>query len=532
MSILVPREQESAILAEAIARIKARQRRDFVQFDPVFGATLEEARATQERCAESLATYGQYVFGYEPQPHHQLWCDTIQKIINREIPQTKALFLAPPNTAKSSWISIINPAWYLGKYPTHNVLFLTSSDPNAQTFNLALQTNLGDNDRHSAVFSSALCRPDRKRGWSSRGLFLQGTPRSNKDPAYRAAGWGTHIQGVRASLLLIDDPMDQEDAMSETACEKARQYYDMTVEPRLNPDGFVFAVMTRWNDYDLASHIYKRVREDGDWLVIALPMEAEAEGSDLYPDALGRQPGELLWPERLTEKFVAEKKATMTVAEYAAVYQCSSVAVGGDVFESEDWFRPYPSDFYEKREDGLSLRDRLRVVQGWDFAFSEDERACFTSKVTIGIDSQMNLYVLDVMNERLSTMETENAIVLAAQSEHPLVLGLEETAFRKKITVELARRVTRRVLCNIQIIKPDKDKVSRARLPAFYGQMGKLFVDREAPWYRNFVRQCLAFPESKFNDMVDALSLATQIAAMLDTLKQHKRKQLTFTLGE
>ena len=48
---------------------------------------------------------------------------------------------------------------------------------------------LAESDRHAAVFPDPRCRPDLRRGWSTDGLYLKGTPRTQKEPAYRIAGW-------------------------------------------------------------------------------------------------------------------------------------------------------------------------------------------------------------------------------------------------------------------------------------------------------------------------------------------------------
>jgi len=63
-----------------------------------------------------------------------------------------------------------------------------------------------------------------------------------------------------------------------------------------------------------------------------------------------------------------------------------------------------------------------------------------------------------------------------------------------------------RVMCNVQLIRPQDDKTARALLPASRAQQGKVFVNKEANWYRAFVTECLGFPNTRYKDQVDAFS--------------------------
>src|SRR5262245_6043064 len=192
---------------------------------------------------ERLGAYGWAVHGYRPADHHQEWIDRVSDLLGGRS-RRKLLIVAPPGHAKSTWLSLILPAWYLGRHPDESLLFLTSSDTMARQFGTTVRQTLAENERHRAAFPEGAGRPDPDRGWSTDGLYLRATPASAKDPAYRALGWGASVIGARAHGIILDDPLTQEQARSSVEQEKARRYHDLTVDARLHPGGWMLAVMT------------------------------------------------------------------------------------------------------------------------------------------------------------------------------------------------------------------------------------------------------------------------------------------------
>jgi hypothetical protein len=113
---------------------------------------------------------------------------------------------------------------------------------------------------------------------------------------------------------------------------------------------------------------------EGDrWKLIRLPMEAGAD------DALGRAPGERLWPEWFTQEMVADAKRDPRA--WNALYQQEPAGEDGDYFKRE-WFRdfePQPA--------------RLGIYGASDYAVTE-RGGDFTEHGIFGIDHK-NVYVLD-----------------------------------------------------------------------------------------------------------------------------------------
>ena len=510
----VPAFEADPILREVLTRAKAKKRATARVFDRSLGATRDEVERKYRKMRRDINSFGDYVFGLKPEIFHRYWNGAVDDVIQRRIPQNKILLIAPPNTAKSTWNNIIRCAHYIGNHPDHHVITITSSDDMAKTWDSTIANVLENNERYRAVFSDKSARPYRKRGWSSDGRYLFGIPDVDKDPTYKSVGLNASIMGARANGIILDDPLDQKNAQSESVLRIAKRYIDQTVIPRIQPDtGWLVAIMTRFGEFDLASHMIELAERSGDWLYVRTPMIAQDN------DPLGRRPGELLWPSRLGQDYVQRERRRLTIAEFNMIHQGDPSGIGGDVFSSEAIFQDLPSNFWTE------TFPKCRIIQAWDLAFSENKRACFTVCVTVAIDIDFNMYIVDVLRQRLSISATERLMTQSIKIARPIIVGIEESRFHQQMTRTLVRNVMSRVMVNVQLVQPDKDKRARALLPAARCENGKVYVNKSKSWYEKFVMECLGFPNSRFKDQVDGFSLAAFLVAKLEELVQEDKVQ-------
>jgi predicted phage terminase large subunit-like protein len=295
---------------------------------------------------------------------------------------------------------------------------------------------------------------------------------------------------------------------------------------RLQPnEGWVIAVMTRFHENDLASHYIRLAEADAGWIVLRTPMVAT---NDPDPDPLGRATGELLWPERFGPAYIKAEQADMSIAEWNLVFQCDPTGMGGDIFQSEAHFQPLPANFWSE------IMPRCQVLQFWDLAFSEQKtkKTCFTVAITVAVDPDLNIYILHLLRGRFGLNEAEDEMVKIISITKPLVVGIETDKFHQTAIISMVKRVLGRVMANIQLVRPKDDKISRARLPAGRAQAGKVFINKQAPWYRTFVSEALAFPNSKYKDQVDALSGVTLLVEHIgDVIRTSKRMEVVTSMA-
>src|SRR6476646_9837812 len=63
--------------------------------------------------------------GFEPAAHHRLIINEIESFLDSD--DEVLLLFAPPGSAKSTYVSVLLPSWYLAGHPTHSILAATHS---------------------------------------------------------------------------------------------------------------------------------------------------------------------------------------------------------------------------------------------------------------------------------------------------------------------------------------------------------------------------------------------------------------------
>ena len=96
-----------------------------------------------------------------------------------------------------------------------------------------------------------------------------------------ATSVGGTLTGRGADLIIVDDPLKAEEAMSETARKRVIDWYAGTLVSRLNDKetGAIVVVMQRLHENDLAGHLL----EQGGWQHLDLPAIAMETAS--FPSA-------------------------------------------------------------------------------------------------------------------------------------------------------------------------------------------------------------------------------------------------------
>jgi hypothetical protein len=133
----------------------------------------------------------------------------------------------------------------------------------------------------------------------------------------RAVGVGSGVTGRGANLIIIDDPVkSREEAESEAYRRRVWNWYRDDIYTRLEPNGAVILIQTRWHGDDLAGRLLAEAAAGGEaWEVINLPALADAN------DPLGRQPGEALCPERFSVADLERVRTVLGTYSFEALYQ-------------------------------------------------------------------------------------------------------------------------------------------------------------------------------------------------------------------
>ena len=157
--------------------------------------------------------------GFDPAKHHQLIINEIESFLQSE--DEVLLLFAPPGSAKSTYVSILLPSWYLANNPSHSILAATHSVEFAERWGRRVRNDIAVDEN---VLAIKLSEDSKAAAWWSL----------ENGGEYYGVGAGTGISGFRANLGVGDDLFgSREDAYSETVRQKRWDWYQDDFSARL-----------------------------------------------------------------------------------------------------------------------------------------------------------------------------------------------------------------------------------------------------------------------------------------------------------
>src|SRR5215813_6405948 len=282
----------------------------------------------------------------------------------------------PPRHLKSLMASVAFPAWCLGH------------DPSAQLLCVSYAQDLADKFARE-------CRGIMMSPWYRRLFPTRLAPHRQAVQEFITTGQGYRLAtstggvltGRGADIILIDDPLKPEEALSDAQRQAANDWYDNTLYSRLNDKrrGTIVIVMQRLHEDDLVGHVLAQEA----WEIVRFPAIAEADevhhiDTILGPRCFTRRRGEALHPDREPPETLDRIRRTTGEYNFAGQYQQSPAPLGGGLVKVE-WFKRYSDTQRPELFD--------RVAQSWDTANKATELSDFSVCTTWGVCGK-KLYLL------------------------------------------------------------------------------------------------------------------------------------------
>lgn len=402
----------------------------------------------------------------------------------------RLMIFEPPRHSKSELCSKYFPAWFLGTYPQKRVILLSYETTFAESWGRKARDLVGEYGPSlfgvrvaSNVSSSGAWDIDKHAG----GMV--------------SSGIRGGVTGRGADLLIIDDPVkNAEEALSPTIREKNWDEFQATASTRLEPDGRILLMQTRWHPDDLAGRILQE--QPGEWDVVRLPALA---GED---DLLGRQPGEALWPERWPASRLLKIKSSIDSYWWNSIYDQRPTRSGkfewpdeyfGEHLLTSDW----PSQFE-------------LVVIAIDPSKGKDSRkGDYSAIVAIGV-RHGKIYVDSSIRRRPVSQIVLDGI--AIQNLYgALGVGVESNQFQELLGPEFTRVNTE---CGGAMPLPLYMIPNMVNKELRIGRLGPYLMRRElafrdTPDNRLLIEQLKEFPNGEHDDGPDALEMAIRLGLQL-----------------
>jgi predicted phage terminase large subunit-like protein len=403
----------------------------------------------------------------------------------------------PPRHLKSHLASIAFPAWCLGLRPDIQILCVSYAQDLADKLSRDCRRIVAS-DWYQGVFPTRL------------------SPQRQAVPEFETTAQGfrvaTSVGGVLtgrgADIIVIDDPLKPEEALSQIQREAANEWYDHTLYSRLNDKlvGAIVLIMHRLHEDDLSGHVLAQEA----WEVVRLPAIAEADERHRVETVFGRQcfgrrAGEALQAAREPPPMLEQIRHTIGEYNFAGQYQQSPAPLGGGMIKAA-WFKSYAAS---ERPDPFD-----RIVQSWDTANKATELSDFSVCTTWGIKGK-DLYLLHVLRRRMEYPELKRAVREQCAAFGASVVLIEDKASGTQLIQELVQQG----LHAVTRYQPQTDKIMRMHAQTAMIENGFVHLPTDAAWLPEYLHELAVFPKGKHDDQVDST------AQMLDWVKAGSEPQ-------
>jgi len=316
--------------------------------------------------------------------------------------------------------------------------------------------------------------------------------------------------GRGGDCLVIDDPLNPQQATSDTMRENANTWFQQTMATRLNDKkkGAIVIIMQRLHEHDVSGSCLA----EGGWVHLKIPAIAMDRERIVFPlsgKVIIREPGDVLWPARETREmldFLREKR--MGSYAFSGQYQQEPAPDEGGILKKNWW------QYYQLTDPHASLTPRQilgqlpkmnTVLISWDMAFKDLAESDYCAGTVWG-RSGANYYLLDLIHDHMDFVLAKKA-VRALYQKHPWAsqILIEDKANGTAI-IQSLRKIVHRIIG----INPTESKVARAYAISPLLEAGNVYLPDKtcAPWIDEFVLQCARFPNAAHDDFVDSMTQA------------------------
>ena len=442
---------------------------------------LEQAKDREKCQNEFMSFVGEMWSAFIHGKHHEIMADAFERVAKGEL--KRLIINMPPRHTKSEFASYLLPAWFLGKYPDKKIIQTAHTAELAVGFGRKVR-NLVNSPDYKAIFPNVSLQSDSKAA---------GRWNTSQGGDYFAIGVGGAVTGKGADLLIIDDPHSEQEGASAdiNVFNRTYEWYTSGPRQRLQPNGAIVVVMTRWHNKDLTGQVVDASIKRGgadQWEVIELPA--------IMPS------GSPLWAEFWKMEELQALKAELPNSKWMAQYQQDPTSEEGALVKREWW------NIWE----GRNPPDCEFVVQSWDTAFMKNQRADFSACTTWGVfyledDDGMlapNLILLDAYQERLEFPELKKMAMEKYRAYTPDAFIVEAKAAGMPLIFEL-----RAMGIPVQEYTPSRgnDKISRVNAVSDLFASGVIWCP-ETRWAEETVEQFAGFPNMEHDDLVDSTTQA------------------------
>ncbi len=317
------------------------------------------------------------------------------------------LLLFPRDHGKSRLVAY-RVAWELTKDPTLRILYI-SATANLAEKQLGFIKGILTSETYSRYWPEHVNKDEGKRvRWTTSEIMLDHPLRKKenvRDPSVFTGGLTTSLTGMHCDIAVLDDVVVYENAYTGEGRNKVKSQYSLLSSIE-GANAKEWIVGTRYHPADLYNDLMQMTEDQYDEDGNKVSEEQIYEVMERAVEDRGDGVGEFLWPQQqrkdgkyfgFNRQILAKKRGQyLDKSQFRAQYYNDPTDPDNVPIESNRF--QYYERKHLKQENGFWFyKDaKLNVFAAVDFAFSLSKKADYTAIVIVGVDSDNNIYVLDI----------------------------------------------------------------------------------------------------------------------------------------
>lgn len=434
----------------------------------------ETGRETRERATNDLNFFAKlvnpgYVYG---SIHEEIfrWMQEYNLFSDNEDLTSNKLIMLPRAHLKSHMVAVW-AAWMITRHPEVTILYLSATAELAQTQLYAIQNILGAST-YMRYFPEYINPQEGKREkWSAYKISVDHPQRKKegiRDATVATAGLTTNTTGWHADIVISDDLVVPENAYTEDGRESVSKKASQLTSIR-NAGGFTMACGTRYHPRDIYA-VWKDQHYDiydGDGILAdkkpvweVMEKKVEIDNIFIWPRTIRSDGKAFGFDINVLSRIKAEYSDTIQF--FAQYYNDPNDPTTERI--SRDKFQYYNPRLLRKEGSRWFYKgNRLNVYAAVDFAFSLSRKADWTAIVVIGIDSDSNVYVLDIDRFKTDKMLEYFKHVAALHSKWRFRKLQAEVTVAQKVIVESIKAYVRKEGMTLSVVdyRPNRTEGSK-----------------------------------------------------------------------
>lgn len=440
--------------------------------------------------------------------HIKKLCDKLEvvgrQVIERRPLEKNLLINISPGETKSTISTIMFPVWLWVMDPTIRLITASHSQDLAIKHAETSRDLIGS-DLFQACFGD-LFQIVKGKDQKKRYANDQGGERI-------IASVGSNVTGKHAHCIIVDDPLDHQEAQSEVKRETAKNWCTKTINTRkvsqtLTP---TILIMQRLHEEDPTAVLAKSWGKAGTLDHVRLPADnryqiSPPEWEEFYTFDTDRK---VMNPDRKPTKVIRSMEEEMTATEAAGQLGQSPQPAEGNKLKKH-WF--------SQRFDLHKLEEKA-LLYGWPLAWNATLDGAYTKEtknsatgVLIWTAFQNQLYLRNYKQFWLEFPELLNELpyfCMANGFTKYSTMHVEPKAIGKSLVQVLGRQPGMNVIEDElpQGVSKMQGKEMRVDSIAPFVRGMNVFLMEGTNW-EPFVSQCATFPNASHSDLVDCLCMA------------------------